>query len=371
MVLTFTEGHWPANTPRPTALWVVPVSELGGVARHVLDVAAVGLPGWRLVILCPEGPLAAALRAEGAAVCTGPFGPALGFRTSLRTIRKALTALRPDVVHSHLAYADIVAAAATIGRHMRLATTEHGIAADDNVYHGSILKAQLMAFIHRRRLHATDIVIAVSEATKTAMIQKWRPRQQVVVIRNGVDAEIIRSRLSGKRQQPATAPRILSLSRLSPEKQIPVLLRAFREIRITHPAATLTIAGDGPELHTLEAAARELGISDAVTFPGFVIPDAAMNVSDVIVQLSVWENCSYTLLDAIAAGLGVVATPVGGNPEMLPNQCLTEAHDPREVAETIRTQTKIADRPQLDPLWPTRAKMASEIAEAYGAGYVQ
>ena len=59
----------------PTALWVVPVSNLAGVARHVLDVARVGVPGWRLVFLTPPGDLPDALRDLGAAVLVEPFGP--------------------------------------------------------------------------------------------------------------------------------------------------------------------------------------------------------------------------------------------------------------------------------------------------------
>ena len=62
----------------PLTLWVVPVADLGGVARHVLDVARVGLPGLRLAVLYPEGPLAERLREQGAAVFTGAVGPDAG-----------------------------------------------------------------------------------------------------------------------------------------------------------------------------------------------------------------------------------------------------------------------------------------------------
>ena len=55
-------------------LWWTPVAERGGVSRHVLDVATHGIPGVRLIVLCPEGPLAADLRARGRAVVTGPDG---------------------------------------------------------------------------------------------------------------------------------------------------------------------------------------------------------------------------------------------------------------------------------------------------------
>ncbi|RUQ40634.1 glycosyltransferase family 1 protein, partial [Micrococcus sp. HSID17227] len=95
--------------PAPLTLWVVPVADLGGVARHVLDVARVGLPGLRLAVLCPEGPLAERLREQGAAVFTGDVGPDAGLAASVRTLRTAVRTLRPAAVHTHLAYADLAA----------------------------------------------------------------------------------------------------------------------------------------------------------------------------------------------------------------------------------------------------------------------
>ena len=66
----------------PIALWCVPVPEIGGVARHVLGAARQGIPGYRIVVLCPEGALAEALRGQGSAVVTGAFGTGAGFAAS-------------------------------------------------------------------------------------------------------------------------------------------------------------------------------------------------------------------------------------------------------------------------------------------------
>ena len=130
-------GAMVLNDPAPpTALWVVPVSDLAGVARHVLDVARAGLPGWRLSFLAPPGALPQRLRELGATVTEAPFGPDHGLRASVATLRDVVRRERPAVVHSHLSYADIVAALA-VGRGPRLVTTEHGIARDDVVYHRS------------------------------------------------------------------------------------------------------------------------------------------------------------------------------------------------------------------------------------------
>lgn len=348
-----------------TALWVVPVPEIGGVARHVLDVAEVGLPGWRLVVLCPEGALAERLRDLGAAVVTGPFGPEAGVVASVRTLRRVVRTLRPSVVHSHLAYADVVATLATAGLTVTLATTEHGIADDDLVYHGSVWKSAVRARLHRLRLRRADLVLAVSRATRRAMERKWRPRQAITVIPNGVDVAEVRARVGDRGDRTAgDGPRVLSLSRLSAEKRIPELLDAFRVVLRSRPAATLTVAGSGPDRAALEARVAELGLTGRVSLPGFVDAGRAMSAADVVVQLSVWENCSYTLLDACAAGLGVVATPVGGNPEILGPDSLVPADDPEAVAAAVMAA---ADHPRTDFTWLTRAEMTSRIVAAYGS----
>jgi glycogen(starch) synthase len=355
-----------------TALWVVPVPDLGGVARHVLDVARVGLPGWRLVVLCPEGPLAERLRELGSAVIAEPFGPGAGFATSVATLRTNIKRLRPDVVHSHLAYADVVAAAAVLGLDTRLVTTEHGIAGNDAVYHGSVWKSRLKALMHRIRLRRAGAVISVSESTRDAMLIKWRPKQPIAVIPNGVDAVDVRQQVDALRTDANSAKgdkpglRVLSLSRLAPEKRLDVLLRAFALVRDAESAATLVIAGEGPERESLERLAAQLGLSGSVDFVGFVDPLMAMAEADVLVQLSVWENCSYTLLDAVSAGLGVVATAVGGNPEILPEECLVAADDEAAVAETIEAQALDAmQRPSPQNAWPDLTDMAGRIVGVY------
>ena len=353
-------------TAPPTALWVVPVSDLAGVARHVLDVARSGIPGWRLVVLTPPGDLPAQLRKAGAAVLERPFGPDHGLRASTASLRHVVRTLRPAVVHSHLAYADIVVALAA-GRGPRLVTTEHGIARDDAVYHHSSGRTRAMAAVHAARLRRFDAVIAVSRATAEAMAGKWRPRVPPIVVPNGID---VVSRLApGPPREPGL--RILSLARLAPEKRLPALLDAFAVLRRDHPEARLTLAGTGPEEGALRAQVRRLGLDDAVTMPGFVDSEQAMAEHDVLAMLSVWENCSYALLDAAARGMGVVASDVGGNPEILPPSSLVAAGDASAVAAALAAQgLDLAARPTLRD-WPTVADMCTRIAATYastGAG---
>ena len=360
-----------------TALWVVPVPDFGGVARHVLDVARTGIPGYRLVVCAPEGKLTERLRELNIPVHAVPFGPSRGFRTSFASLTHVIEQEKPAIVHSHLAYADVIASAVVNSLKIRrlanpsltvptLITTEHGIAGDDAVYHGTSWRSKLMEQVHRVRLWGTNAAIAVSRSTAEQMRRKWGARR-VSIIYNGVDAPRLRAAVHKHRvlTEP-DAPRILSLSRLSPEKGIDVLIEAFAQLHTVYPKAHLEIAGEGDLADTLAQQVRELHISDAVTFSGFVDPLEAMGRSDMVVQLSIWENCSYTLLDAKAAGLKTVATNVGGNPEILaPNELVNRRQNAfcDSVLEAL-TRNCEASAPSAWT-WVTNAEMTAQIAELY------
>ncbi|QIM21344.1 glycosyltransferase family 4 protein [Phycicoccus sp. HDW14] len=348
-------------TAPPLALWVVPVAELGGVARHVLDTAEVGVPGYRLVVQCPPGPLAERLRTLGAAVTTAPVGPEHGVRESVAAVRDAVRSLAPAVVHSHLSWADVVTAAATAGASSAVVTTEHGIAADDLVYHGTAWRSRLKVALHTARLRRADAVIAVSQATAETLRAKWHPGRgtAVHVVPNGVDPLPV---------APPRAPglHVCSVARLAPEKRLDDLLRAFAVLHARRPEARLTLAGTGPEEAALRALVADLGLTGVVGLPGHVDAPALLARADVLVQLSVWENCSYSLLDALVHGVGAVATPVGGNPEILPADALVEASDAERVADAVERQAlDPTTRPTLPAGWPTRADMTAGIAGVY------
>lgn len=339
------------------ALWVTPVANLAGVARHVLDAARAGIPGWQMQVAAPEGPLLDRLRELGITCHPVTIGAEVSTPTAVRALRAVIRQVRPDVVHSHLARADFLLAAAATRLPVATVSTEHGIAGDDRLYHGDRLTSALRKGAHHVRTGRFDALIAVSESTRDQMRRAWRPRTPLTVIPNGVDP---------RPMQRATGMRFLSLSRLSHEKNIAALLEAFALVRRDHPRAHLTVGGEGPEHDALVSRAQELGVAPVVDFCGFVDSETAMASHEVVVQLSAWENTSYTLLDAVVSGLGVVATPVGGNPEILPPHCLARATEPDQVAQRMVEQARqIAQRPVLPPNWPTVAQMTARIAEVY------
>lgn len=344
---------------KPVALWVVPVAAFGGVARHVVDVTAHGIPGFRVVVLCPEGVLAQRLRDLGVAVVVDDLGPTAGVGRSVRAVRAAIGTLRPAVVHSHLSHADIVCALAVVGTGVAHVTTEHGIAADDSLYQSSALRGRAVSLVHSARLRRVDAAIAVSESTAAVMRSKWGADSRVRVIRNGID----RPGHVAVHAPASTGIRVVSLSRLAPEKGLDDLIAAIDLVRHRDPRVRLTLAGEGEQRTELLDDVRRRGLMDHVQMPGHVDPQELLDSGDVLVQLSHWENMSYALLDAVAHGLGVVATPVGGNPEIVGPQCLVAGSDHEAVAARIITQAgTLGERPVLPAGWPTVGEMCDAIA---------
>jgi glycosyltransferase involved in cell wall biosynthesis len=347
----------------PIALWVVPVGDFGGVARHVLDAASCGIPGWRIVVLAPEGPLVDACAEAGIAVVAGELGPEHGLRGSVRCLRQLSELLRPSVIHTHLAYADLTAAASfPLRRGPLLVSTQHGISGDRSLYQRRGLHSRMMALAHRARLRAFDGIIAVSHSTAEQIRGRWSPpsRLPIAVLPNGIN------RFGSESSLGSEGLRISTISRLSHEKRLGDTLDAFAALLRLDSSAHLTIAGEGPDREDLLRRCTQLGIERAVAFPGFMNAQELLRRTDVLVQLSAWENCSYTILDAINAGVGVVATPVGGNPEILPAQCLIESEDPTAIALRICEQARsIQLRPALPESWPTVEDMTAAIGGFY------
>lgn len=345
-------------TGLPVALWVIPVSNLAGVARHVLDVARVGLPGWRMVVAAPEGPLLDELRALDCQVVTLPIGEVSTPR-AVQLLRATIKQLRPQVVHSHLAKADILVTMASVGLPVTLISTEHHISPDRFMFHTSLPSAIAMERVHNLRLRRFAHVIAVSGSTKRDMLKFWGTRTPISVILNGVD----------RPDEPVERDpglRFLSLTRLDREKNVAATLRAFALIAKRHPEARLTVGGTGPERDALHMLAAELGITAQVTLPGFVNAAEAMANHDVIMQPSKSDNCSYTLLDAVANGMGVAASPIGGNPEILPAHCIADFDDDQALAQIAVEQGLLRQpRPTLPDAVPTVAQMAERITEIY------
>jgi glycosyltransferase involved in cell wall biosynthesis len=178
-------------------------------------------------------------------------------------------------------------------------------------------------------------IVTLSEgwARKVATIT---PNRRIVVVPNMVDA----APLLCSDREPTASRRILYLARLEKPKGIYDLLPAFAEARRRCPAATLVLAGDG-EVDEVQRRARELGIADAVEMLGWVGGERkyeALHRAALFVLPSHIENMPVSVLEAMAAGLPVIATPVGAMSELVQdgvNGILVVPGDVRALAGAI------------------------------------
>jgi glycosyltransferase involved in cell wall biosynthesis len=253
------------------------------------------------VSLAGHGPLASDLEALGWPV-TALDAPR-GLRPSL-VLRLARHFRRADVVHTHndrpLIYA---APAARLARVRRVVHTRHGRGV------GISRRQRLLANLAARM---SDRYVCVSTDCARLAIAQGLPATRVETMHNGIDT----------RHFAFTGPRpdgpAVIVARLSPEKDIATLLRATAIVARSQPAFRLAIAGDGPCLAELRALAAELKLDERVEFLGMVRDVAGLlGRASTYVLSSLSEGVSLTLLEAMACGLPVVATRVGGTPEVV------------------------------------------------------
>ncbi|WP_437967440.1 glycosyltransferase [Sorangium sp. So ce260] len=184
-------------------------------------------------------------------------------------------------------------------------------------------KQKRKVLVNRLAAALTDRVVAVSDDARAVALEVERlDPARVVTILNGVDTDVFRPGDAGAARArlgvPASGYHVGCVARLSPEKDHATLLAAFARLREVRPDAHLSLIGDGPLRPALEQQAARLGLGGAVTFAG-TRGDVAelLPAFDVFALASLTEGISLTLIEAAAAGLPIVATRVGGNPEIL------------------------------------------------------
>lgn len=353
-----------------TALWVVGAGEVAGVGRHVLDVARAGIPGWNLKVLAPPGPLRESLPAD--LVVGVEFGPSLGFLASARATRRVASESGASIVHAHLAWADFVAAAARPTA--ALVSTEHGIAGDPMTYANSQIDATATGIAHRWRLRRLRALICVSHATERVVRERWHPpgRLPMHMIPNGIDRLARTPSAAEERPQGSSDAHVTGsltvgyLGRFAPEKRVDLLIRAFHLLVEKLPSARLSLAGAGVGEPALRQLVAELSLTDRVDFVGWVDAQEWLAGIEVVCLPSVWENCSYALLESLASGVGVVAAPVGGNPQFLPAHALADPRNVPEMARALRGQLLAqTTRPTLPDCVPTVEQMTEQLGRVY------
>jgi glycosyltransferase involved in cell wall biosynthesis len=241
-----------------------------------------------------------------------------GFHPSLSVrLGDLLRAQRINVIHCHH-YSPFVYGllAAVLHPSVRVVFTEHGR------LHGAGISPK-RRLVNPVLARWPSTICAVSAALKQDMVAEGFPERAVRVVHNGIEP--------GPRPQPAdraAARARLNVSngaivlgtvgRLDPVKNLGALLESLVLLKARYQAAKVVIVGDGPERQALVEQAAALGVSDDVVFAGYHSDvRALMAAFDLYVNCSTYEGVSLTILEAMSSALPVVASAVGGNPEVV------------------------------------------------------
>jgi glycosyltransferase involved in cell wall biosynthesis len=319
---------------------VVESLEMGGLERLAIQLAtAEQIRGHRCGIYCVfrAGGLAPLAREHGIGVrCFDKVpGPSL---KSLAQLVRAFRVDRPDVVHTHnsgIHHYAVVAA--------RLA----GVPVVVNTRHSPFTSEHTKRERHYAwALRYTDRVVFVSETTRDQVTQSLGNRRfSRSVILNGIPTQDFRGHdtRAGVRTGNITFG---TVGRLVPIKAHDVLIEAFAEIVEEFPLARLRIAGGGPLMVNLQQQISQKGLSGAISLEGPTLaPQRFYRDIDVFVLPSRSEGMPLVLLEAMASGLPIVATRVGGIPEIVQNDIgwLCQPDDPYALVAAMRDAARSPD----------------------------
>jgi glycosyltransferase involved in cell wall biosynthesis len=280
-----------------------------------------------------------------------------------RAAHQLVLQTRPDVLHVHGLHFQSGLAGALASRRSPapLVTTVH--VADMGTL-PAVARTAAAAYERtagRFILRRSRRVIAVSGSVASHVLRRGAAPGSVSVIPNGVDHAVFRpTRGQTEDGRPFT---MMFVGRLVANKGPDVFIDACRELVANGVRVRALVVGDGPLRRTLEAAVRSMGLARIVTFTGHVDDVARLlGEADVLVRPSLTEGMPLAVLEAMAAGVCVVATAVPGNTDLIEdgvNGLLFRAGDARDLAARV---LRLVDRPDMRS---RLARTASERVATY------
>lgn len=258
------------------------------------------------------GPLLDTLDSRAGLMCATERATTSGLLLANRSysfLKEHLRDQPPDVLMSTLTGANLVATAAWLAaeRPCRLVLREANTI--DNT------RNPVMRALRRRLYPRADCIIAISrDVARDLVAHAGVASKRVRVIHNPINVDAVLSQAQHAEPRNADRPLIVSAGRLTPQKDFATLIRAFAHV-VKRRDAELVILGEGPERTALTALARDLGVLDCVSLPGWIPePYPLFAVADAFVLTSRWEGFGQVLIEALALGIPVIATACPGGP---------------------------------------------------------
>lgn len=312
------------------------------------EVAVAGLlPGLKphydvSAIVFNEGILAQKLREEGVRVYIVKEKGSFRDIPMLTRIERIMRNNKIELLHTHGYKENVLGVlAGKLAGVKRFVTTQHG--APEPFTGFAKLKMEIYLLFERfLSKYVIHMIISVSEDLRSSLIEGYGS-EKVVTIHNGIQLPqrpVVNT--TEKKRELGILPGMKivgTVSRLKPIKGINYFLKAAKTVLETHKNIVFLIVGDGPLEDELKDMARALGIHDRVFFLGFQEDVTEMlSIMDVFVLTSLHEGIPVSLLEAMWLGLPVVATRVGGVPEVVEHGrsgLLAPPRDEKAIAKAI------------------------------------
>ncbi|MCB2253434.1 glycosyltransferase [Pseudomonas chlororaphis] len=324
-------------------LFFITSLDVGGAERQVLDLAQ-RLESQQHEILIAYLTGTAKLLPKDSSLKTIGFHAAKSPKSLVESfflLRDTIKSFKPDVVHSHMVHANLLARLVRLTIHIpRLICTAH------STNEGGGMRM----FAYRFTNFLADATTNVSQgAVKEFEARKAVKPGTMLMVPNGIDtdrfsfSEDSRQKVRGREGVSADQKIILAVGRFTEAKNYPSLLHAFASVLKSDSALKLWIVGDGVLREALLALTEVLGISQEVTFFG-VREDVAdfYSAADVYVLSSSWEGFGLVVAEAMAAERVVVASDCGGVKEVLGNEgVLVRPGSSDDLAVAIRSALDI------------------------------
>lgn len=328
-------------------LYVITKANWGGAQRYVYDLATVAKEaGFEVAVAYGEsGALKDKLEIAGIRTIALPKmenkASFIAIVRAYRELSRVFAVEKPDIIHLNSSLAGIAGAIA--GRKNRIPKilfTAHGWAFNEN---RSFIQKNILRDIAWLTILLSHRTITVSEATRRDVA--WWPgvSKKIVVIRNGIECPPMFSR---EEARATLAPHgvgrywVGMTSELIATKCVGDAIRAFASIVPKHPNIILIVLGEGPEREVLENLIRELHVKNHVSLLGFKYAPPLLKAFDLFIHTPRSEALGYALLEAGCAALPVVATNVGGIPEIIPDDAhglLVPPRSPKALASAIES----------------------------------
>ncbi len=282
--------------------------------------------------------------------------------TSAFRLRKLFKKYNTHILHCHEYKSDIIGYIATRNSNVHLISTQH-------LWAGEALTAKIYEYLDSIiiRSKAFEKIITVSEDIKNTLIKRNIEERRIYVIPNGIDVDkydvqvderIIRDKLNIAYDKII----ICCIGRLSPQKGHYFLLKAAAEVIKSNQNVIFLLAGDGPLKEDLESLSLGLGVKNNVIFTGYRddITDI-LKMSHLFVMPSLSEGTPMALLEAMASGKAVIATNVGGIPEVIKDRFNGILVKPKDIKGLVNSIIELLENEKLVNEYGENAKACIKL----------